>query len=66
MTEGGHTSIQIMDTLGRLLKTLVDQEYTTAGQYTITFDSEPLPAGVYYARLQNGAIQHVSAMLKVR
>jgi hypothetical protein len=64
-TAGGHTLIQIMDTLGRVLMNLVDKEYA-AGTYTIPFDSEPLPPGVYYARFQNGVTQHVRAMLKVR
>jgi uncharacterized protein (DUF1501 family) len=64
-TAGGHTLIQIMDTLGRVLTNLVDKEYA-AGTYTVTFDSEPLPPGVYYARFQNGVNQHVRAMLKVR
>jgi uncharacterized protein (DUF1501 family) len=64
-TEGGHTLIQVMDTLGRMLKTLVDKEYT-AGTYTVDFNSEGLPMGVYYARFQNGVNQFVRAMLKVR
>ena len=37
-----------------------------AGSYNYTFDSGTLPAGVYYARLQNGATQQVKAMVKVR
>jgi uncharacterized protein (DUF1501 family) len=65
-TEGGHTSIMIIDTLGRLIKTIVDQEYNGPGQYTISFNADRLATGVYYARLQNGAIQQVRAMLKVR
>jgi uncharacterized protein (DUF1501 family) len=65
-TEGGHTLIQIMDTLGRVLSTPVDKDYSLAGTYTIPFNSGSLPSGVYYARLQNGAIQQVRAMLKVR
>lgn len=64
-TAGGHTLIQIMDTLGRLIKTLADAEYT-AGTYKITFNAEGLPTGIYYARLQNGVTQQVRAMLKVR
>lgn len=64
-TPGGHVLIQIMDTLGRLLMNLVDREYA-AGTYTVPFDSEPLPPGVYYARFQNGVTQHVRAMMKVR
>lgn len=64
-TKGGHTLIQIIDMLGRVIKTLTDKDYTP-GTYNVTFDSGPLPTGVYYARLQNGPIQQVRPMLKVR
>jgi uncharacterized protein (DUF1501 family) len=64
-TSGGHTLIQVMDTLGRVVTTLIDKEYT-AGTYTVVFDGSALPAGVYYARLQNLAKQQVRTMLKVR
>jgi len=63
-TTGGHTLVQIMDTLGRVIATPVDREYPLAGTYTVIFTSGALAAGVYYARLQNGAIQQVRAMLK--
>jgi hypothetical protein len=65
-TAGGHTLIQIIDTLGRMLKVLVDAEYPTAGTYAVDFNSESLPPGIYYARFQNGVTQHVRAMMKVR
>ena len=65
-TNGGHTLVQIMDTTGRVLVNLVDKEYTNAGTYIVTFDSGALPMGVYYARLQNMAVQQVRSMLKVR
>ena len=65
-TEGGHTLIQIIDTLGRVIKTLLERDYTTAGTFTVPFDAEGLPTGVYYARLQNGVTQKVRPMLKVR
>jgi uncharacterized protein (DUF1501 family) len=65
-TEGGHTLIQIIDTLGRVIAVPVDRDYAAAGTYTIDFNAETLPSGVYYARLQNGAAQYVRAMLKVR
>lgn len=64
-TDGGHTLLQIFDTMGRLVKAPVDAELA-AGTYSYTFDSGPLPSGVYYARLQNGAIQQVKAMVKAR
>ncbi|HEX5655495.1 MAG TPA: DUF1501 domain-containing protein [Chitinophagaceae bacterium] len=64
-TRGGHTLIQIIDMLGRVIKTPVDKEFTP-GTFTTDFDGGGLPNGVYYARLQNGPIQQVRAMLKVR
>lgn len=64
-TSGGHTLIQVMDAMGRVVKTLLDAELS-AGTYTVNFDSGALPAGVYYARLQNLSTQQVRTMLKVR
>ncbi|MEN9547674.1 MAG: hypothetical protein RIR12_265 [Bacteroidota bacterium] len=65
-TAGGHTLVQVMDTLGRMLGTIVDTDYAAAGEYSVMFNAEGLPPGVYYARLQNGPVQQVRAMLKVR
>lgn len=65
-TAGGHTLIQIMDTLGRVIATPVDKEYARAGTYSVPFDGNAFPSGVYYARLQNGAVQQVRSMMKVR
>jgi hypothetical protein len=65
-TDGAHTSIMIIDTLGRMIATIVDQEYAAPGEYSVMFDAEKLAAGVYYARLQNGATQQVRSMLKVK
>ena len=50
----------------RLGEILIDAEYPAAGTYTVPFNSEGLPPGIYYARFQNGVTQHVRAMLKVR
>jgi uncharacterized protein (DUF1501 family) len=64
-TKGGHTLIQVMDSLGRVLRTPVDRDYQS-GTYQISFDSYGLPPGVYYVRFQNGVTQQVKPMLKVR
>ena len=64
-TDGGHTLLQIFDTMGRLITTPVDKDLP-AGSYTYNYNSGSLPAGVYYARLQNGPTQQVKAMIKVR
>ena len=64
-TDGGHTLLQIFDTLGRLVKVPVDADLA-AGSYTYNYDSGPLPSGVYYVRLQNGSTQQVKAMIKAK
>jgi hypothetical protein len=64
-SEGGHTLLQVFDTLGRLITVLANKELV-AGTHRIDFDSEGLPPGIYYARLQNGIAQQVRAMMKVR
>lgn len=64
-TEGGYTLLQIIDTLGRVVQVPVNRDYT-AGVYTVDFDGEGLPPGIYYVRFQNGVTQQVRAMMKVR
>jgi uncharacterized protein (DUF1501 family) len=64
-TKGGHTLVHVIDSLGRVIKTLTDKAYAP-GTYNVNFESGGLPTGVYYARLQNGAIQQVRPMLKAR
>lgn len=64
-TLGGHTMVQILDTMGRVVRVLTDRDYV-AGTYHLTFDSEGLPLGVYYVRFQNKSIQQVKSILKVR
>jgi Uncharacterized protein conserved in bacteria len=64
-TKGGHTLVQVIDTMGRVIRTLTDKVYTS-GTYTVSFDGHGLPLGVYYARFQNGSIQQVRSMLKTR
>lgn len=59
---GGHTLVQVFNAEGRLMKTLVDMEIG-AGNHKTTFENEGFPPGVYYARLQNNAIQQIRTML---
>lgn len=64
-TAGGHTLIQVMDTLGRVITNLADRVFLP-GTYTLNFDSSGLPAGIYYMRFQNETVQQVKSMIKVR
>jgi hypothetical protein len=67
-TAGGYTLVQVIDTVGRVIRNPVDQDYA-AGTYSTTFHGRGLPTGVYYLRLQNGSVQQVKPvkpMLKAR
>jgi len=64
-TTGGHALVQVFNVEGKLIKTLVDREQTQ-GTHIVSFENETYPAGVYYARLQNGSLQQVRPMLLVK
>lgn len=64
-SNGGHTLVQVFDTTGRRIAILVDKIHD-AGTFSISFNGNTLPTGVYYARLQNGSLQQVRPMLKVK
>jgi len=44
-TNGGHTLLQVIDPMGRVIRTLTDKDYQ-AGTYQIPFNAAGLPAGV--------------------
>jgi len=64
-SKGGHTMIQIFDTMGRLISVPVNK-VQVAGEYTMSLDTQRFASGTYYARLQNGVMQKVRPMMKVR
>ena len=64
-TKGGYTSVQIFDVEGQLIATPISGQYTE-GKYKVYFNGGHLPAGIYYARLQNEAISQVRTIMKVQ
>jgi hypothetical protein len=64
-TQGGHTLVQVFNSEGKLMKTIVNGEYK-AGTYKTDYENEGNPTGLYYLRLQNEAIQQVKNMEVVR
>jgi uncharacterized protein (DUF1501 family) len=63
-THGGHTLIQQIDALGRVVKVLTNQEYI-AGTYNLDIYSDGLASGVYFIRLQNKSLQKVINVMKM-
>ena len=64
-SDGGKTTVQVLNASGKLVATPLN-EIGVQGKKTITWNSEDLPAGIYYCRLQNGPVQQVGQMVKVR
>jgi uncharacterized protein (DUF1501 family) len=64
-TTGGHTMIQQINSLGQVVKVLVNGEYT-AGTYNIDIYEDGLPSGAYFIRLQNQSLQKVLNIVKVK
>jgi uncharacterized protein (DUF1501 family) len=63
ITKGGHTMIQIFDTIGRIVATPIDGEFD-AGRHEIMLETKDFNSGMYFARLQNGSVQQVRRMVK--
>lgn len=64
-TQGGHTLIQQINSLGQVVKILTDQDYA-AGTYQIDIYDDDLPSGAYFIRLQNQSLQKVLNVMKIR
>lgn len=54
LSETGHVTLHVYDVLGRQVATLVDESLAT-GAYTIDFQAEDLPSGVYLYKLHLGS-----------
>ena len=64
-TNGGHTMVQIINSLGQVVKIIANGTYA-AGTYNIDVYDDGLPSGAYFLRLQNQSLQKVINILKVK
>ncbi len=61
----GNVELTVYDTLGREVKTLVD-ETKTPGTYEVKFDAENLSSGVYFYHLKTGDFSEIKKMLYLK
>ncbi len=59
-------NLQIFNVLGQAVKTIYQNQKLNAGEYTIKFQSNDLPTGIYFYRLQAGDFIATRKMLMVR
>ena len=70
----GYVSLKVYDVMGRLVKTLVDNQWTAAGQtsgYSVTWNGlddsgQKVSAGLYIYRLQSGSMSTSNKMILLK
>ena len=63
--EGEHVRIAVYNNLGKQVKVLVDQ-YQSAGSYTVGWNAEGYPPGIYFYEMTAGSYSKVRRALIVR
>ena len=63
--KAGKVTIDIFNTLGQKLLTLVD-EHKAAGRYTVELKGNKLPSGIYFYRMQAGDFSKIKKMMLVK
>ena len=61
-TQGGVVTIQLFDAQGRLIRTVLEQNYSR-GSHEITVNREGMPAGNYFYRITSGKDQSTKKMI---
>ena len=61
----GFVSLKIFNSLGREVKTLVN-EYKPAGNYSVEFDGSKLSSGIYFYKLSSGGFTDTKRMILIK
>ena len=62
----GNVTLKIYNILGEEIRTLINNELKSAGEYTIDFNASNLPTGIYLYRLQAGDFVQVKKMMLLK
>jgi len=65
LSKSRHTRIDVYNTLGQLVRTLVNC-FQNAGNYQIQFNAKELPSGVYFYRIISGSYSETKKMLLIK
>ena len=66
MPKNGFVTLKVYDMLGRVVSTLVNNEFITAGEKEITFSGQNLASGIYFYRLETGEFTSTRKMTLVK
>jgi flagellar hook assembly protein FlgD len=63
-TQGGTVTIQLFDSQGRLIRTILQQDYPR-GKHEITVNRDGMPAGNYFYRITSAKEQSTKKMVVI-
>jgi hypothetical protein len=63
--DAGIVSLQVYDTSGRLVTTLVNG-WKGIGEYSVTFDGSKLSSGLYFVQMEAGAFHAVQKLALIK
>lgn len=61
----GFVNLVVHNSLGQVVTKLLD-EYQTAGKYSLKFNANNLPSGVYFYKIESGSFSKINKMLLLR
>ena len=61
-----NVTLVVFDITGRLIRTLLNNEYKTADWYTVEFDGSNIASGIYFYRLMTGSEMVTKKMLIIK
>jgi len=65
LSRAGHISLCVFDPLGRQVAVLKDG-FSEAGRYRLNFDGSDLASGIYFARLDAGALSQTTKLMLLK
>jgi len=66
MPKNGFVTLKVYDMLGRVVSTLVNNEFIKAGEKEVTFSGHNLASGVYFYRIEAGEFSATKKMTLVK
>lgn len=65
LKKSGFYSLEVFDIVGKKVKNLINENFN-AGSYSINFNSENLPSGVYFYKLSGYDLSIIKKMIIVK
>jgi hypothetical protein len=66
LTSSGVVTLAVYNVIGQVVATILNNQYQTAGEYTVRVDLATMPSGIYFAVLEQGMNRSVSKLMLLK